>query len=136
MLPKSIASQVANVIHTEDCSGCKYQQKKPIKCIGCKQAMQPGSVVHCLKHCPKWLAGGPNEKAKILLDGKGCLQCTALWHPTDNEKCKIVPKKCRVEGCTLIHNQELHYAKDTWVQQVNVVRCSIAISSITDPNLH
>ena len=69
--------QTANAIHSNVCSGCKGKQNRPEKCIGCKVIMQPGSAGLCLKHCKKWLTEGPNEKAKILLDGNGCLLCTA-----------------------------------------------------------
>ena len=47
----------------------------------------------------KWLVGGPDTKEQILIDGKGCLRCMALWHKTGSSKCKAENRKCDIDGC-------------------------------------
>ena len=87
-------------IHSHKCKQCAYKRTSEEKCIGCKSVVRVGETGHCLKHCSKWLAGGPDAKAKILLDGGGCLKCLASWHETNSNECKNKPRKCEIDGCT------------------------------------
>ena len=109
------------MIHSDAYKSCNQRRMDCEKCIGSKVVTQIGGVLHCHRHCEKWLAVGPDTKAQILIDEGGYLQCTASWYPTGSTKCKVEEKKFCIGGCTNMHNQELHFAKDQRVHQVNTV---------------